>query len=347
TAYDRLNSTQREAFDGIVQDYEQRGWWIPCTQEDLKASSDCVLDPAVVFMVPGGEKRRDRLVVDLRRANKRFERGSGAPTTVTLCIAVTRLYGSGVCWVFDAAKAFYKLRWVGLLAVLLPSGFRSMVRLAMLILCFADDVFCGGIQGVIAVCSLIWLLTVCGFCITRKKFQCMALPSCREKVGEALDEHGLPGDLFRWSDSVDLLGCSLRYEHTSAVPELVASCNRRSRLQVARGQAERLQGALRSRDGSGISKSFVFSLGGNLSYDCLGCHAVDRVIADALRSWFARIFASEGWSSSLDFSRLDEVDHATACALADWIVDLTAGAEDCHHATPVREDGDPIILEVA
>ncbi|EEQ97811.1 hypothetical protein Pmar_PMAR004552 [Perkinsus marinus ATCC 50983] len=373
-AYDRLSPDQQRAFDDIVDDYERRGWWVRRTEEEIRSMTDAALDPAVVFMVPGGDKRRDRLVVDLRRANKRFEKGSGSSTTVSLCIAAARLSGSGVCWVFDAAKAFYKLRWVGLMAILmvkeflytsrrcifgvttgpgslrhtmgaLVDDFRTMVNIAMLILCFADDVFCGGIQGAIAVCCLIWVLTVCGFAITTKKFQCMALLECRERVKEELVSHGLPADIFRWSDTVDLLGATLRFDQSGTL--LLASCNRQERLKAAHTQAARLLAALQDPAKAGVSKALIFSLGGNLSYDCVGCHAIDRIVADSMRSWFASVYASEEWTVPCDLSRLDEVGRATAFALAEWATELTASPQECHHATPVRGAGDPIRIEVA
>ncbi|EER04031.1 hypothetical protein Pmar_PMAR015368 [Perkinsus marinus ATCC 50983] len=376
-AYDRLDPARQSAFDEIVADYEKRGWWVRCSEEDLKSAKEHILDPAVVFMVPGGEKRKDRLVVDLRKANKRFDKGSGSATTVSLCIATARLYGSGVCWVFDAAKAFYKLRWVGLMAVLLVKNlifysmrcifgvttgpgslrhtlgalvdeFRKILRVTMLMMCFADDVFCGSIEGAIAVCSLIWLLTMCGLAITQRKFQCMALRQCRERVSKQLDAASLPRDLFKWSDSVELLGCSLSFDTLNAQPLLVASCNRQDRLKAAGAQASHLLDALRSGTISGdISKGYIFSLGGNLSYDCMGCHAIDRVVADALRSWFARIYASDDWAVPCDLSKLDELGRATGILLAEWAIELAQQSSPCQHTTPVREAKDPIRLEVA
>ncbi|KAF4651801.1 hypothetical protein FOL47_000175, partial [Perkinsus chesapeaki] len=47
TAYERLDATQQKAFDDIVKDYEDRGWWVPTDEGRLRATAERVLDPAV------------------------------------------------------------------------------------------------------------------------------------------------------------------------------------------------------------------------------------------------------------------------------------------------------------
>ncbi|KAF4719501.1 hypothetical protein FOZ63_016573, partial [Perkinsus olseni] len=119
-AYERLSTQQQEAFDELVHGYQKRGWWIARTEEELQqlSRSTRILPPSVVFMIPGTNRRRDRLAVDQRRANRSFTRGSSSSVAVSICIAAARLYGAAPMWVMDCSRAFCKLRWVGLLALL-------------------------------------------------------------------------------------------------------------------------------------------------------------------------------------------------------------------------------------
>ncbi|KAF4711976.1 hypothetical protein FOZ62_020970, partial [Perkinsus olseni] len=179
-----------------------RGWWIARTEEELQqlSRSTRILPPSVVFMIPGTNRRRDRLVVDLRRANRSFTRGSSSSVTVSICIAAARLYGAAAMWVMDCSRAFYKLRWVGLLALLvvrsklftsdrcvfgvttgpgslghtlgeLIAVFRTLCTVALLyflLLCFVDDILCAGLDGARAVCWLIYTLQRCAFGVSLK-----------------------------------------------------------------------------------------------------------------------------------------------------------------------------------
>ncbi|KAF4647099.1 hypothetical protein FOZ61_004660, partial [Perkinsus olseni] len=108
-----LGSAQK-ALDELVHGYQKRGWWIARTEEELQQLSRSTrsLPPSVVFMITGTNRRRDRLVVDLRRANRSSTRDSSSSVR-------ERLYVTATMWVMDCSRAFYKLRWVDLLALLI------------------------------------------------------------------------------------------------------------------------------------------------------------------------------------------------------------------------------------
>ncbi|KAF4675930.1 hypothetical protein FOZ63_026875 [Perkinsus olseni] len=323
-AYERLKPAQRQSFDTLSHEYISRQWWIERSEAELKALTKQyrLLDPAVVFLVPGKLHRSDRLVVDLRRANSRIPRATSSPLTVATCVCTSRLYGSSFCCVLDISRAFYRLRLYAILAVLLVgsrlftsdrctfgissgpgnlggsfgwllSSLRDLCRsedLTALLSEFMDDLQCSGPDGSWLVCVLLWVLAGCGFPAERKKFQAMATSEAQLSAGNALKKMGLPGDFYEWQDSVTILGTLQKY--TADGKYLVVSCLRSSRLTVAADQANALiDGLTGGGDPFILSKSGAFSLGGNLSYDCCGCHPVDRVLADALRSVIARHYA--------------------------------------------------------
>ncbi|KAF4646617.1 hypothetical protein FOZ61_005528, partial [Perkinsus olseni] len=86
---------------------------------------------------------------------------------------------------------------------------------------------------------------------------------------------------------------------------------------------------------------------GNMSYDCAGCHASDRVMADTIRSWFARAFAMIGWRDTCDFSKLSESSVAVVRALMMWVLEVTGTITSCFHEIPLRDSSDPSHIEIA
>ncbi|KAF4646937.1 hypothetical protein FOL46_004901, partial [Perkinsus olseni] len=197
-------------------------------------------------------------------------------------------------------------------------------------------------DGARAVCWLIYTLQRCAFGVSLKKFQAIATSTSRSHVAKILQQLKLPTSLFAWGDSADLLGCTLTYDETGSTPLLRVACNREERLRLARQQATLILQAVDGHSAPEVTKSFIFSLGGNLSYDCAGCHATDRVLADTIRSWFAQAFATTGWRDTCDFSKLSESSVAVARALMMWVLEVTGTITSCFHESPLRESSDPL-----
>ncbi|KAF4651395.1 hypothetical protein FOL46_000347, partial [Perkinsus olseni] len=383
-AYSRLSPAEKAKFDQLVLGYEKRKWWVRCDETQLTdlAREEYVLDPSIVLMVPAGPRRKAGLVVDLRRANRRLKKGSSPSIDVSTCISTVRLHSSGCMLLLDAVQAFYRLRWVHMRALLLvrerlylsdrcvfgistgpgslshtlgalAEAFRLACRddFHLLLNDFADDILCAGENAAKAVCWLIYVMARCGFTVGSSKFQPLATSRMKLLVLTVLSKLGLPAELFAWHPEVSLLGCTLSYDEVEAGTFLVVSCGRQERLDAARAQIEQLVAALDgdAQASRAITKAFIFSCGGNLAYDSGGVHAVERAIAAALRSCFARVFAADDWKRPCDLRQLPEAERAAVRGLAEWILELTSPellSQPCSHRTPTRNDADPIELEV-
>ncbi|KAF4648606.1 hypothetical protein FOL47_002992, partial [Perkinsus chesapeaki] len=194
----------------------------------------------------------------------------------------------------------------------------------ILVLLFVDDLTLAGSRLGAVLRFIIIFLRAMGFAIALKKFK--AITSINDDAD--LLDIGVP-----ISDKAELLSCELSYaRNESQETVLCIDCCREPRLSKCRDWLD--SGAL-------PTKAVMYSLAGNLSYDPLRLHPVERLLADEIRA------ATAGWPDWSKVASLTGDKQKHYEAVMAWMAEVTqegpAVTPGCKHTSPLYESHELLI----
>jgi hypothetical protein len=348
--YRKLSPDIQEKFLNLVKEYlKEKWWWVKDWSTLCKDTR--VLPPANIFCVRGsGSRQKLRLVCDLRPANACLPEVS-SQTDPIIRILVNALMSASPCLVVsDARAAFYKIKTDRNVVIELEGPTESyfsdritfgissgpgicnfaLGRLRTAVLpelsqrvsafnLFVDDsVMCGETLAVYqGFRKWIGLLDQTGNDITLRKLSVLA--------ADLEEAQRIFGSEVPISSKAKLLGLMLYYDDG----HLVLDC---SRTEVRKAALEFVAQVSTTQV---TTKRAVFEIAGRLGYDPLGGHAVERAIADALRSVFGALMI--GWTEPIRLTTLSSVERNCIETIFDWILDEFPNAVPCNHRVKVAD----------
>jgi transposase InsO family protein len=348
SSFKRLTPEKQSLFKDLANVYYSANWWHHPRSVPDHMKNWPTAGPVNVFMV--NQDTKPRLVIDPRGENKRWPQVSSSDKAVWKQLAVLRVTPITVLMLGDACQAFYRVRLHEQLFLLLvglsqalsdrmlfglscgPCGLdeslgylfeevrksMSLFSLVMLLI-FVDDFAVGGVQvadvAKVFTFSLSLMLRA-GFGVMSKKIAVLAAPPIVEEVKSELEKYGMTE--VQVETSKKHLGVTLYFEESC----LTLSCDRSSRLASVREWASG-EGATR------FSKRSVFKAAGQLAYDAMMGHPVERLLGDTLRQLVGRKLADKGWDDKVEVSALGPLTQVYADLLK-WIVEVCADNK-CQH----------------
>ncbi|KAF4649874.1 hypothetical protein FOL47_001673, partial [Perkinsus chesapeaki] len=353
--YHKLSSENRIKFDELVGEYIQSGWWVRRSAEKTtpREGQPAELPLSQVFLLTKAKK--PRLVIDCRPLNKLFPKSSSPSLKIWLLLLNLRMLGPPKVAFADIKSAFYRIRQDPPLVLKAnelwettrmpfgvqwgPAGLFSsggsaiaaveeepaIVAMAIYLICllFVDDLSVAGRKIGPVLRIIVILLRLMGFAIALLKFKAITSLDCDEDLAEA----EIP--VVR---AAEILSCEVSYSKVGDTPMLTTSCQREGRLNECM--------AFLASQGE-PSKAQMYSLAGNLSYDPLKQHPVERYVADEVRSMTA------GWPEWYAPVKLEGTQKARYEAVMKWVGELgRAGLDEptgCAHLSPLYDASELLI----
>lgn len=324
--YSRLSDLQRQEFDSVVESFVSKKYWIESTQGECEKICPYT---ANVFPVCA-EGKPMRLVSDFRLLNV-FYPSSTTVNRIHHPVMLLRSFISTGLVVGDAKQAFYKVRlntplWLTVgnkhfLCTRLAFGLSMGVEALRQSLGMVWELWkrnCrkpGGSMGFgnlwiddflttqrEYVPLLITMLGICGFDISRKKFQ-----------DDLFDTKFLGAVIRRDCNKVELL-CDIAQRRTQLLGMI-------SKLRISPVN---------------VTKKFVFAIAGIIAFDVGHCHPELRMIADLMRKLIGKY--KDAWEAPLT---LESDDKFVFDYLLDWLERQVNATCDPHITNPVTPEAIP------